>query len=130
MCGKTMMPHLRRKLRTEPRATLLFIGYQGEGTLGRHLQDGGKEARIDGATWPVRCQVQSITGLSAHADQTELDDWIGHFGAAGRDDGRPRSVFVTHGEPAAAAAFATRISRDLEVVAQVPSLGETVTFPA
>ena len=40
---------------------LLFIGYQGEGTLGRHLADGGKEARIDRATWPVRCRVRSIS---------------------------------------------------------------------
>lgn len=129
LTGGRILHHLKDLL-PDPRATLLFIGYQGQGTLGRHLQDGGKEARIDGASWPVRCRVQSITGLSAHADQTELDAWIGHFGAAGREDGRPRAVYVTHGEPAAATAFASRINHDLGVVAGVPSLGETVTIPA
>lgn len=127
LTGGRILHHLKDLL-PDPRATLLFIGYQGEGTLGRHLQDGGTEARIDGAMWPVHCRVRSITGFSAHADQAELDAWIGHFGDAGREDGRPRSVFVTHGEPAAAAAFAARIHDALGVVARVPELGETVAI--
>ena len=72
--------------------------------------------------------MRSISGLSAHADQTELDAWIGHFGGAAQTDGRPRAVYVTHGEPAAASAFAARIGRDLGVAAQVPALGQTVTL--
>jgi metallo-beta-lactamase family protein len=127
LTGGRILHHLKDLL-PDPRATLLFIGYQGEGTLGRYLQDGGTQARIDGATWPVHCRVRSISGFSAHADQAELDAWIGHFGNAGRADGRPRSVFVTHGEPAAATAFAMRIHDDLGLVASVPALGETVTL--
>ena len=127
LTGGRILHHLKDLL-PDPRATLLFIGYQAEGTLGRHLQDGGTEARIDGAKWPVRCRVRSISGFSAHADQVELDAWIRHFGDAGRADGRPRSVFVTHGEPAAAAAFAARIQDGLGVVARVPALGETVAL--
>jgi len=127
LTGGRILHHLKDLL-PDPRATLLFIGYQGEGTLGRHLQDGGLEARIDGAKWPVRCRVRSISGFSAHADRAELDAWIRHFGDAGRNDGRPRSVYVTHGEPAAAAAFAARIHDDLGVVSRVPTLGETVTL--
>ena len=61
--------------------------------------------------------MRSISGLSAHADQAELDAWIGHF-ARRRGDGRPRAVYVTHGEPAAASAFARRISRDLGATAR------------
>ena len=121
--------HHLKDLLPDPRTTLLFIGYQGEGTLGRHLAEGGKEAHIDGAAWPVRCRVRSIS-VSAHADQTELDAWIGHFGRAARTDGRPRTVYVTHGERAAASAFAARIGRDLGVAAQVPALGQTVTLLA
>ena len=127
LTGGRILHHLKDLL-PDPRATLLFIGYQGEGTLGRHLADGGTEARIDGATWPVRCRVRSISGLSAHADQAELDAWIGHFATAARNDGRPRSVYVTHGEPTAASAFAARIRRDLGATATVPALGETVTL--
>ena len=89
LTGGRILHHLKDLL-PDPRTTLLFIGYQGEGTLGRHLAEGGKEAHIDGAAWPVRCRVRSISGLSAHADQTELDAWIGHFGGAARTDGRPR----------------------------------------
>jgi metallo-beta-lactamase family protein len=127
LTGGRILHHLKDLL-PDPATTLLFIGYQGEGTLGRHLAEGGKEARIDGQTWPVRCRVKTISGLSAHADQAELDAWIGHFGRAGQADGRPRTVFVTHGEPDAASAFATRIRRDLRVEAAVPALGETVTL--
>jgi metallo-beta-lactamase family protein len=127
LTGGRILHHLKDLL-PDPRATLLFIGYQGEGTLGRHLQNGGKEARIDGASWPVRCKVRTISGFSAHADQAELDAWIGHFGRAAQTDGRPRAVYVTHGEPAEASAFATRITRDLGAAATVPALGETVTL--
>jgi metallo-beta-lactamase family protein len=127
LTGGRILHHLKDLL-PDPRTTLLFIGYQGEGTLGRHLADGGQEARIDGATWPVHCRVKSITGLSAHADQTELDTWIGHFGRAAQADGRPRAVYVTHGEPDAAGAFAARISRDLGIAAHVPALGEEETL--
>lgn len=127
LTGGRILHHLKDLL-PDPRATLLFIGYQAEGTLGRHLQDGGAEARIDGARWPVRSRVRTISGFSAHADQAELDAWIRHFANAGREDGRPRSVFVTHGEPAAAAAFAARIHDGLGVVARMPALGETAVL--
>jgi metallo-beta-lactamase family protein len=127
LTGGRILHHLKDLL-PDPRATLLFIGYQGEGTLGRHLQNGGKEARIDGASWPVRCKVRTISGFSAHADQSELDAWIGHFGRAAQTDGRPRAVYVIHGEPAEASAFAARIDRDLGVAARVPTLGESVTL--
>jgi metallo-beta-lactamase family protein len=127
LTGGRILHHLKDLL-PDAATTLLFIGYQGAGTLGRHLAEGGKEARIDGQVWPVRCRVQTISGLSAHADQAELDAWIGHFGRAGEADGRPRAVFVTHGEPDAAGAFAARIRRGLGVAATVPALGETVTL--
>lgn len=127
LTGGRILHHLKDLL-PDPRATLLFIGYQGEGTLGRHLQDGGTEARIDGAKWPVKCRIRSISGFSAHADQAELEAWMRHFGTAGRADGRPRTVFVTHGEPASATAFATRLHDDLGLAARVPALGETVTL--
>jgi metallo-beta-lactamase family protein len=127
LTGGRILHHLKDLL-PDPNTTLLFIGYQGEGTLGRHLADGGKEARIDGKTWPVRCRVKTISGLSAHADEHELDAWIGHFGTASATDGRPRAVYVTHGEPEAAAAFAGRIRQRLGVQAHVPVLGHTVTL--
>jgi metallo-beta-lactamase family protein len=107
----------------------MFIGYQGEGTLGRHLQDGGRTARIDGQELDVRCRVRSVSGFSAHADQHELEAWLGHFGRAGGGaDGRPKSVFIVHGDPDASEAFAARIRAELGMEAHIPRHREIVTL--
>ncbi len=123
LTGGRIMHHLKDFL-PDPKCTLLFIGYQGEGTLGRRLQDGGKTARIDGREIDVRCRVRSISGFSAHADQHELETWLGHFGA----DGKPKTVFIVHGDPDAAEAFAARIRSELGIDAVIPKHRETVTL--
>jgi metallo-beta-lactamase family protein len=105
LTGGRIMHHLKDFL-PDPKCTLLFIGYQGEGTLGRHLQDGGRNARIDGKEIPVRCRVRSVSGFSAHADEHELEAWLAHFGRA---EGRPKRVFIVHGDPDSAEAFAGRV---------------------
>jgi len=126
LTGGRIMHHLKDFL-PDPRSTLLFIGYQGEGTLGRHIQDGGRTARIDGQEIEVRCRVRSISGFSAHADQHELEAWLAHFGRAGRE-GRPKTVFIVHGDPDAAEAFATRIRDELGMQAHIPRHRETVAL--
>ncbi len=128
LTGGRIMHHLKDFL-PDPSCTLLFIGYQGEGTLGRHLQDGGKTARIDGQEIEVRCRVRSVSGFSAHADQHELEAWLAHFGRAGSGaDGGPKSVFIVHGDPDAAEAFAARIRGELGMDAHVARHRETVTL--
>jgi len=129
LTGGRVLHHLKDVL-PDPASTLLFIGYQGDGTLGRHLQSGGTTARIDGAEWPVRCRVKTIPGFSAHADETELLDWIGHFATAAEGVGRPRSLFLTHGEPAAATTLAGEVQARFGLVAQVPTYGQTVILRA
>jgi metallo-beta-lactamase family protein len=126
LTGGRIMHHLKDFL-PDPGCTLLFIGYQGEGTLGRHLQDGGKTARIDGQEIDVRCRVRSVSGFSAHADQHELEAWLGHFGRAGNGaGGRPKGVFIVHGDPDAAEAFATRVRGELGMEAHVARHRETI----
>ena len=128
LTGGRIMHHLKDFL-PDPTCTLLFIGYQGEGTLGRHLQEGGKTARIDGQEFPVRCRVRSVSGFSAHADQHELEAWLAHFGRAESGaDGRPKSAFIVHGDPDAAEAFAGRIRAGLGMDAHVAKHRETVTL--
>jgi metallo-beta-lactamase family protein len=124
LTGGRIMHHLKDFL-PDPKCTLLFIGYQGEGTLGRHLQEGGKTARIDGQEFPVRCRVRSVSGFSAHADQHELEAWLTHFGRA---NGGPKSVFIVHGDPEAAEAFAARIRSGLRMEAHVAKHRESVTL--
>jgi metallo-beta-lactamase family protein len=128
LTGGRIMHHLKDFL-PDPTCTLLFIGYQGQGTLGRHIQNGGTSARIDGQEVPVRCRVRSISGFSAHADQHELEAWLGHFGSAGTAaNGRPKRVFIVHGDPDAAEAFANRIRDELEMEPHIPRHRERVTI--
>jgi metallo-beta-lactamase family protein len=127
LTGGRIMHHLKDFL-PDPTCTLLFIGYQGEGTLGRHIQSGAKVAKIDGVAYEIKCRVRVISGFSAHADEHELDDWLGNFAKAGGTsggDGRPKRVFVTHGDPDAAEAFAVRI-RAMGLDAHLPTYLETV----
>ena len=127
LTGGRVMHHLKDFL-PDPACTLLFIGYQGEGTLGRHIQSGARTARIDGEEYAVRCRVRSISGFSAHADQHELEAWLGHFGATGGTNGRPKRVFIVHGDPDAAEAFAARIRSSLGMDAHVATHREVVSL--
>jgi metallo-beta-lactamase family protein len=127
LTGGRVMHHLKDFL-PDPKCTLLFIGYQGEGTLGRHIQDGGRTAKIDGQEIDVRCRVRVISGFSAHADQHELEAWLGHFGRAGETNGKPKRVFIVHGDPEAAEAFAGRIRSELGMEPHIPRHRETVTL--
>jgi metallo-beta-lactamase family protein len=105
LTGGRVVSHLRALI-DDPDAMLLFVGYQGEGTLGAHLQAGARRVRIDGEEREVRCAVRSISGFSAHADESELVDWVAHFASAPR---RPARVFLVHGDPEATAALEPRV---------------------
>jgi metallo-beta-lactamase family protein len=113
----------------DPAATLLFVGYQGEGTLGSHLQRGVKRVTIDGELRDVRCRIRSLDGFSAHADEPQLLDWIGAFAKGKRfgDPGFPKMVFVVHGDPAAELALEPKI-KGLGFVTKIPTWRETVTL--
>jgi metallo-beta-lactamase family protein len=89
--GGRIKHHLIRNI-TRPESTLLFVGYQAAGTLGRLILDGKQEVRILGQHYPVRMRVEKILGFSAHADKTGLIRWLDHFKHP------PRHVFLTHGE--------------------------------
>ena len=121
LTGGRVLHHLRDLIDDE-RAVLLFVGYQGEGTLGNALQNGTKVARIDGRNYPVRCQVRSISGFSAHADESELLDWLRGFT---RGDRKPKKVFVVHADPDASAAIVPRI-KELGLEPHAPKWRETV----
>lgn len=121
LTGGRIVHHLR-DLIDDPAALLLFVGYQGEGTLGAHLQAGTRQVRLDGQQREVRCQVRSLSGFSAHADESELLSWLGHLARAAR---RPRTVFLVHGDPAATEALEPRV-RELGLTPYRPSWREVV----
>ncbi|TME33026.1 MAG: MBL fold metallo-hydrolase [Chloroflexi bacterium] len=130
LTGGRILHHLKDFL-PDPASMLLFIGYQGQGSLGYAIQHGAKEARIDGQKFPVNCKVRSISGFSAHADEHELEDWVRNFAGAGgtaASDGRPKTIFVVHGDPDAASAFAERIRGDLGLNVQLPTYRQDVVL--
>ena len=126
LTGGRVVGHLR-ELIGDPSATLLFVGYQGEGTLGAHLQAGAKSVRIDGQEHVVRCQIRSIGGFSAHADEPELLAWLTNVGRGRRigDAGFPRLVFLVHGDPEAQIALEPKV-RELGFEVHVPRWHERV----
>jgi metallo-beta-lactamase family protein len=128
LTGGRVLGHLR-ELIGDPDATLLFVGYQGEGTLGAHLQAGAKEVRLDGQQREVRCRVRSISGFSAHADESEILDWLRNFagGKSKGDRGYPRRVFLVHGDPEAQIVLEPKVNA-LGFQAHVPRWRERVTL--
>ena len=119
--GGRIVHHLKQ-FAGDPRNTILLSGYQAAGTRGAALAAGAREIKIHGALWAVRAEVAQISGLSAHADYEELIAWLAPLRR------RPSRVFVTHGEPAAAAAFAERLHGAFGWRAELPADGATVTL--
>jgi metallo-beta-lactamase family protein len=110
--GGRIVQHVKALI-GDPAMILLFVGYQGEGTLGAQLQQGAKQVRIDGQSLDVACQVRSISGFSAHADEPELLAWLRNFSVA------PKMTFIVHGDPAAQVAFEPKV-RTLGFATTVP----------
>ncbi len=119
MNGGRILHHLVRYL-GDPRSTVLIIGYQAEGTLGRQLYEHSKKVQVLQETIDVRAEITSIGAYSAHADQNKLVKWVRTAA------GKPEKVFCTHGEEGASVALATRLQAELGTEALVPRLLDVV----
>ncbi len=119
MNGGRIQHHLVRYL-SDPNATVLIVGYQANGTLGRELHNGKKVVRVLQEDVRVKARVTSIGAYSAHADQNKLVDWIKEAEAL------PKRIFVTHGEEDTAVALATRIKQHFGIEAIAPHVGDSV----
>ncbi|MDY3993055.1 MAG: MBL fold metallo-hydrolase [Evtepia sp.] len=95
--------HLKHNLWREECA-IVFVGYQGEGTLGRHLLNGAKQVRLFGEDIAVNASIHNFKGLSSHADRDHLLDWIDHV-----NDPAPKQVFVVHGDAQVTEIFANTL---------------------
>jgi len=117
MNGGRILHHALRLLPDE-NATVVFVGYQAAGTTGRRVADGEKQVKILGQWVPVRCKLEKIGGFSAHADWKEVVRWLEGMPSP------PKRVFVTHGEPEAAEAMASRIRERFGWAIEVPQYSE------
>ena len=120
MCtGGRVKHHLVNNI-SRPECTVLFVGYQAEGTLGRQILDGARSVRIHGQQRPVHARIVQIQGFSAHADRDELLKWLSNLSA------HPRHVFITHGEFKAAEQFSDFLREKTGFETSVPSYGTKV----
>lgn len=101
------------------RNCILFVGYQGENTLGRRIQDGDKLVRIFGEEHPIRAEIETIGGYSAHADRDELRAWVRKMG------GPVRRAFCVHGETTALEAMAAMLKAEGIPDVHIPRHGES-----
>ena len=103
MCTAGRIKHHLAQCIGRAECTVLFVGYQARGTLGRQILDGNREVRIHGRWLLVRAKIIQISGFSGHADHNALMSWAGGFTAA------PKEAFITHGEEEASLALAEEL---------------------
>jgi metallo-beta-lactamase family protein len=122
MCtGGRIKHHLVNNIsRTE--TTLLFVGYQANGTLGRQLVDGKDRVRIHGRERGVAARIEQMGGFSAHADHDELLRWVAML------EEKPKRVFITHGDEEVSQKFAGDVAEKLGTEAHAPQFGETAVL--
>lgn len=113
--------HLKHNI-TRPESTILFVGYQGRGTLGRQIVEKNREVRIHGKMWPLRARIEQITGFSGHADRLGLLAWMRTIGNT------PRAVFLTHGEEGAAKNLAESVRAEFGWRVSVPEYQDRISL--
>nr|HPJ72793.1 MBL fold metallo-hydrolase [bacterium] len=122
MCtGGRIKHHLQHNI-SRAESTILFVGYQAVGTLGRYILGRPESVRIFGASHPVQARIEQISGFSAHAGRDDLLRWMDGFGNT------PRRVFVVHSERESSQAFASALRERMKAEVAAPEYGETFEF--
>ncbi|MCR4336969.1 MAG: MBL fold metallo-hydrolase [Candidatus Omnitrophica bacterium] len=120
MCnGGRIKHHLLHNI-TREESTILFVGYQAKGTLGREILEKPSRVRIFGKTWPVRARIEKINGFSAHADREELLRWVKGFCQA------PQKIFIVHAESIAAESFSSLLKEEIKTDVKIAQYLERI----
>jgi metallo-beta-lactamase family protein len=120
MCTAGRIKHHLANHISRPESTVMFVGYQAVGTLGRRILDGDAEVRILGANYPVKAHIVQIPGFSAHADRDELLYWLSSLPRP------PRRLFIVHGEAESAQRFGQYVHEKTGWDVAVPDYQEEV----
>ena len=115
--------HLKHNL-WRPECTILFVGYQAVGTLGRALVEGATEVKLFGEPISVRASIMSLPGLSGHADRDGLAEWLGNFKV------KPKKVFMVHGDDMSCMAFTEYVNKEMKIPAYAPYSGTVFDLAA
>ncbi|WP_129600169.1 MBL fold metallo-hydrolase RNA specificity domain-containing protein [Anaerophilus nitritogenes] len=111
-----ILHHLKHNL-WKKKNSVVFVGYQAEGTLGRQLKEGAKKVKLLGEEVVVEAEIYSIEGFSGHADQNDLIDWMKGFKKL------PKKVFIVHGEEDSSQAFSDLIQEKFHIDTIIPNIG-------
>ena len=122
MCEVGRIKHHLKHHLWEPNSTILFVGYQAPGTLGRRLVDGEKKVKIFGEEIAVNARIEYIEGYSGHADQEWLLNFIYSFIT------KPKHIFLVHGEPNGQVILKDKILENTNIPVTIPSYGESYTL--
>lgn len=119
MCSAGRIKHHIANNIEDPKNTLLFVGFQVDGTLGYWIKNGEKSVHLLGREVKVKAKVESIEGFSAHADRVGLIKWLKNYSS------KPKKVFIIHGDPDQMSAFSKRIAKE-GYENYIPSLNESI----
>lgn len=122
MCDAGRIKHHLKHNLWRPECTVLFSGYQAGGTLGRSIKDGARHVTIFGEQIDIKCEIKELEGISGHADQEGLIQWIKAFKK------EPKQIFVNHGEVEVASFFANLVGKQLGINAYAPKRFETFSL--
>lgn len=117
MCEAGRIKHHLKHNLWRPECTILFVGYQAVGTLGRAIVEGAKEVKLFGEDIEIHAEIAVLTGISGHADNEGLIRWISEF------EKKPKCVFVIHGEDSVTENFAERLRKEKNLNAYAPFSG-------
>lgn len=115
MSGGRVLTYLQQYI-GKPETTVLLAGFQAEGTRGRRLLEGETEVKLYGKYYPVKAEIKNLQVLSAHADQTELLDWMSEI------KNTPEKVFIIHGEATSAQVFSEKVTETYGWKSEIPEL--------
>lgn len=118
MCEAGRIRHHLKYNLWRPDSTILFVGYQAEGTLGRTLVNGADTVKLFGEEIKVAAEITTLAAISGHADNTGLMKWISSF------EKKPKKVFVVHGDEGACEALKDRVNEELHFSAVAPYSGD------
>ena len=122
MCTAGRIKHHLKHNLWRKESSIVFVGYQANGTLGRRIKEGEKVVKIFGEDIQVNAEIHSLEGFSGHADKEGILQWIKSFKS------KPQKIFVVHGEEEATEEISRKIKEELNIVTHIPELGESFSI--
>ena len=122
MCTAGRIKHHLKHNLWRKESSIVFVGYQAQGTLGRRIKEGEKVVKIFGEEIQVNAEICSLEGFSGHADREGIIQWIKSF------KNKPKKIFVVHGEEEATKEISRKIEEELKIKTHIPELGETLSI--